>query len=115
MMDVQTLRDRYDELLYQSTRFDGEFGDVDPTHWANRHYAPPDGLAANPVVLVEASNYGQEWVTLWPDPEAAAQYHLAQEYHNDWEITMLVDLRNCVNHDVEIKPRVRAGEVLDLD
>ena len=43
-------------------------------------------------LLVEKGIYGDEWVTLHSSPAEAAEYHLHQEYAEEWEVARLVDL-----------------------
>ena len=56
----------------------------------------PDVLADDDIgrwLLIEKSRFdGDLWVTTWPDPDAAAEYHDGQEYEDDWIIDVLVDL-----------------------
>lgn len=60
-------------------------------------------LFAEPFVLIETSHYGQTWVTLHRDADAAVDYHVDQEYAEDWRIDRIVDVRDMTEYRMTAK------------
>lgn len=84
----------------------GQWGDIEVSHQQYSHVTRPRDLAGAPYVLVETSRYGQTWITIWASPEAAANYHVNQEYADDWDLAELVDIRTGDQFQIELKPVV---------
>lgn len=83
----------------------GDWEDIDRPGNTD-HVARPDGLVglmATPFAMIETSHYGQTWVTLWSDPDAAVDYHSGQEYAEDWRIDRLVDVRDMTEYRMSAK------------
>jgi hypothetical protein len=96
---LQLIGEEYEEREW------GDWDDVDRPGNTD-HVARPDGLAglmAEPFVLIETSHYGQTWITLHADPDAAVEYHAGQEYAEDWRIDRLTDCRDMTEYRMSAK------------
>lgn len=83
----------------------GKWDDIDDVS-NTCHVARPDGLdglMATPFMMEETSRYGQIWITLWADPDAAVDYHTNQEYAEDWTIQRIVDVRDLTEYRMSAK------------
>lgn len=81
----------------------------------------PDNLPATiaegfteAFALIESNQRGSDpayWLTLWATADAAADYHVSQEYASDWLAEDLVDLDTGTAFVIETRGRAIAADV----
>lgn len=81
----------------------GEWGEIERGNNDNVESPRDTDLIAHPFVLVETSRYGQTWITLHADADAAVDYHVNQEYADDWTIQRITDLRDLTEYRLTAK------------
>jgi len=91
-----------------------DFEATEKTRWGDTpgcdYYPDPNTDTDKPFLLCESSRYGQTWLTFHKSANAAAERHINQEYAEDWEADLLVDL-DCPADEYRIEVRAFATKL----